>query len=68
MKVATEDVVYMLEGMGLDTGVDLRSLVSCGTFISEALGRETASRAGRALDTKWRQEREELLVATGTGN
>ncbi len=47
--VATEDVVYMLHGMGICTGVDLEALVQVGHFISGALGRETHSRAGRAL-------------------
>ena len=32
--------------------------MACGSFISDALGRQTASRAGRALDLKWRRERE----------
>lgn len=46
--VATEDVVWMLHGMGIDTGVDFDRLVDAGTFISEALGRPTQSRAARA--------------------
>lgn len=47
--VATEDVLYMLHGLGVETGVDLASVVDTGRFISAALGRENASRAGRAL-------------------
>ena len=47
--VATEDVVYMLHGCGVDTGVDLRKLVETGWWISEKLGREVQSRAGKAL-------------------
>ena len=47
--VATEDVLYMLHGMGIETGVDLPAVQQAGAAISEALGRETASRAARAL-------------------
>ena len=50
--VATEDVVYMLHGMGVETGVDLDLLVDAGEFISQAIGRPNASRAGRALAAK----------------
>lgn len=46
--VATEDLVYMLDGMGIDTGVSLARLVDTAAFISEALGRAPASRAARA--------------------
>lgn len=47
--VATEDVVYMLDGMGIDTGVDLHALAAVGRWISAELGREPASRVARAL-------------------
>ncbi|GAA5803118.1 3-hydroxymethyl-3-methylglutaryl-CoA lyase [Helicostylum pulchrum] len=47
--VATEDVVYMLNGMGLKTGVDLDALVDTGNWISEQINRPTSSRAGAAL-------------------
>ncbi len=47
--VATEDVVYMLQGMGIDTGHDLDALVDAGAFISRVLGRPPASRTARAL-------------------
>jgi hydroxymethylglutaryl-CoA lyase len=47
--VATEDVVYMLHGMGIDTGIDLVKLMEAGTYISAALNRESGSRAARAL-------------------
>ena len=50
--VATEDVVFMLNGMGIATGVDLDALVDAGGFISDLLGRAPVSRAGRALLTK----------------
>ncbi|MEA1648321.1 hydroxymethylglutaryl-CoA lyase [Nitrospirillum sp. BR 11164] len=50
--VATEDVVYMLEGQGLCTGVDLDALSAIGGWISDAIGRPNASRAGRALLAK----------------
>lgn len=47
--VASEDVVYMLEGLGMSPGVDLDSLAHTGAWISKILNRETASKAGRAL-------------------
>ena len=47
--VATEDVVYMLHGLGIETGVDLDRLATTGAWISDLLGRPTASKAGRAL-------------------
>jgi len=47
--VATEDVVYMLHGMGIETGIDLEKLVDAGQFISEFLGRKPNSRAATAL-------------------
>ena len=47
--VATEDVVFMLRGMGVDTGIDLDALVDAGGFISGVLGRPPVSRAGKAL-------------------
>jgi hydroxymethylglutaryl-CoA lyase len=46
--VASEDVVYMLEGMGIATGIDLPALVSTGLWLSEQLGRATSSRVARA--------------------
>jgi hydroxymethylglutaryl-CoA lyase len=46
--VASEDVVYMLEGMGIATGIDLKKLVDTGLWLSEKLGRETSSRVARA--------------------
>jgi len=50
--VATEDVIYMLHGMGIDTGVDLDRLVEIGQWICGVLGKAPASRAGRALAAK----------------
>ncbi len=47
--VASEDVVYMLEGLGFATGVDLGRLAVAGRFISAALGRPPASKAAQAL-------------------
>ena len=47
--VATEDVVYMLDGLGIETGLDLPSLIDAGNRISQVLGRPTGSRAARAL-------------------
>jgi hydroxymethylglutaryl-CoA lyase len=50
--VATEDVVYMLHGMGIETGIDLDALIDAGKFISDALGRKPNSRAATALLNK----------------
>jgi hydroxymethylglutaryl-CoA lyase len=50
--VATEDVVYMLQGMGIDTGIDLDKLIDAGQFISDYLQRPTNSRAAKALFNK----------------
>ena len=50
--VATEDVVFMLNGLGVDTGIDLERLVQAGGTISDVLGRAPVSRAGKALLTK----------------
>jgi len=50
--VATEDVVYMLDGLGIETGVDLDRLVSIGQWICGVLGKEPATRAGRAIAAK----------------
>ncbi|MBC7376349.1 MAG: hydroxymethylglutaryl-CoA lyase [Burkholderiaceae bacterium] len=50
--VATEDVVYMLRGMDIDTGIHLDQLVDAGAFISEYLGRKPNSRAATALLNK----------------
>ena len=50
--VATEDVLYMLDGMGVHTGVDMTALRTAGRFICDFLGRAPASRVARALDAK----------------
>jgi hydroxymethylglutaryl-CoA lyase len=50
--VATEDVVYMLHGLGVDTGIDLNRLIDAGEFICTALGRSTTSRVARATLAK----------------
>lgn len=50
--VASEDLVYMLHGMGIETGIDLDKLIDAGAFISSALGRKPNSRAATALLNK----------------
>jgi hydroxymethylglutaryl-CoA lyase len=50
--VATEDVVYLLQGMGIDTGIDLDKLIDAGKFISDYLERKPNSRAATALLNK----------------
>lgn len=46
--VATEDVIYMLRGMDIETGVNLESLIDCGHYICEKLGRDNRSRVANA--------------------
>jgi isopropylmalate/homocitrate/citramalate synthase len=50
--VATEDVVYLLDGLGIETGVDLAQVCDAGRFICDTLGREPASKVARALAAK----------------
>jgi len=57
--VATEDVLYMMQGLGIATGVDLDAVVDAGQFISRHLGRPAASRAGNAIAAKRAQRQAE---------
>ncbi len=50
--VATEDVVYLLQGLGIDIGIDLAMLIETGAWITEKLGRQNASKVARALSAK----------------
>ena len=50
--VATEDVLYLLDGLGVATGVDLAKLIAAGDFICDALGRPTHSRVARAMKAR----------------
>lgn len=50
--VATEDVIYMLDGLSIETGVDLDKLVAAGNMISEVIGRENGSYVARAMNNK----------------
>ena len=50
--VASEDVLYLLEGLGIDTGIDLTRLRAAGRYISDFLGRAPVSRVARALDAR----------------
>jgi hydroxymethylglutaryl-CoA lyase len=50
--VASEDVVYLLHGMGIETGIDLDKLIDAGQYISDFLGRKPHSRAANALLAK----------------
>jgi len=50
--VATEDVVYLLDGLGIETGVNLAKVYDAGRFICDALGREPASKVAKALASK----------------
>ena len=49
--VATEDVVYMLQGLGIETGIDLNKLVATGHFITQAIGSTNRSRVGLAMSS-----------------
>ncbi|RJF95445.1 hydroxymethylglutaryl-CoA lyase [Noviherbaspirillum saxi] len=50
--VSTEDVLYLMHGLGIDTGIDLDKVVDAGQFISQHLGRKAVSRAGNAIAAK----------------
>jgi hydroxymethylglutaryl-CoA lyase len=50
--VATEDVLYLMQGLGIETGIDLDQVVDAGIFISQHLGRKSVSRAGNAIAAK----------------
>jgi len=50
--VATEDVVWLLNGLGIDSGLDLESLIDTAIWITDQLGREPASRVARAVIAK----------------
>jgi hydroxymethylglutaryl-CoA lyase len=52
--VATEDVLYMLDGLGIETGVDMAGLIAAGEYICGVLGRPTHSKAARAIAAKTR--------------
>ncbi len=50
--VSTEEVLYLMNGLGIETGVDLDAVVDAGQFIARHLGRKAASRAGNAIAAK----------------
>ena len=50
--VATEDVLYLMQGLGIETGISLDAVVEAGEFISTHLGRKSSSRAGTAIASK----------------
>jgi hydroxymethylglutaryl-CoA lyase len=50
--VATEDVLYMLKGLGIETGIDFDAAINAGEYITKKIGRPNASRAGRAITAK----------------
>ena len=50
--VASEDLLYLLDGLGIETGIDMTRLRMAGQFIADFLGRPTTSRVARALDAK----------------
>ncbi|MFM0432611.1 hydroxymethylglutaryl-CoA lyase [Paraburkholderia aspalathi] len=50
--VATEDLLYLLNGLGIETGIDLDAVVSIGDWVSQQMGRENGARAGKALTAR----------------
>ncbi|HEX7643709.1 MAG TPA: hydroxymethylglutaryl-CoA lyase [Burkholderiaceae bacterium] len=50
--VSSEDVLYLMQGLGIETGIDLDAVVDAGQFISQHLGRKAVSRAGNAIAAK----------------
>ncbi|HTD04385.1 hydroxymethylglutaryl-CoA lyase [Undibacterium sp.] len=50
--VATEDVLFLMQGLGIETGIDLDAVVDAGQYISQHLGRKAVSRAGNAITAK----------------
>ncbi|MDE1181547.1 hydroxymethylglutaryl-CoA lyase [Paraburkholderia sp.] len=54
--VATEDVLYLMHGLDIETGIDLAEVVAIGDFISNATGKPNVSRAGKALFAKTRND------------
>jgi hydroxymethylglutaryl-CoA lyase len=50
--VATEDVLYMLKGLGIETGIDFDDAVTIGQYITKATGKPNISRVGRAITAK----------------
>ena len=50
--IASEDVVYLLQGLGIETGIDLGRLIAAGQRISDVLGRDNGSRVARACSAQ----------------
>lgn len=57
--VATEDVVFLMHGLGIETGVDMDRLLSAGQFIARHLGREPGSKVARALLARYGNRQDE---------
>lgn len=62
--VATEDLLYMLQGMGIETGVDMDQLLNAGSYICGELGKNTESKVARALLSK-REKPTRILQSYG---
>jgi isopropylmalate/homocitrate/citramalate synthase len=48
--IATEDLVYLLRGLGVDTGIDLEALIACSRWLGDKLGKELPGMVARAGD------------------
>jgi hydroxymethylglutaryl-CoA lyase len=55
--VSSEDVLYLMQGLGIETGIDLNAVVDAGQFIAQYLGRKAVSRAGNAIAARRAAER-----------
>jgi hydroxymethylglutaryl-CoA lyase len=63
--VSTEDLVFMLDGMGIETGVNLRKLVNVGLFVSEQLGRSPQSKVSKAATASERDQGAQAAATSG---
>lgn len=62
--LATEDLVYFLYGLGLNTNVDLVKLIEAGRFISNFLAKPTDSRVNRALGDRYKNHQDIVRIAS----
>ena len=63
--IATEDLVFMLDGMGVETGINLRELVDVGLFVSEHLGRSSQSKVSKAVVASERDRGAQAAATSG---
>lgn len=61
--LATEDLVYLLYGLGVNTHIDLVKLVEAGRYISNFLGKTTESKVNRAISDRFKNRKDILKIA-----